>query len=63
LALWQSPGTYTWVAEEGQKRRGDSAEGLQNVGDGSGVICVLMLIPFSWEELQTRNESYSGDFL
>ena len=35
-----------------------------NAVDGSGAVCILMLIPLSWEELQTRSESlYSGDFL
>jgi hypothetical protein len=34
-----------------------------NVMDGSGAICMLMIIPLSQEGQQTRSESYSGDFL
>lgn len=28
-----------------------------------GAVYMLMLIPLSWEGLQTRSESYTGDFL
>ena len=27
-----------------------------SVVDGSGAVCILMLIPFSWEGFQTRSE-------
>ena len=33
------------------------------VVDRPGAVCMLILIPFSWEGLQTRIKSYSGDFL
>lgn len=36
---------------------------LINVVDGPGAVCMLMLIPFFWEGMGTRSESYSGDFL
>ena len=30
---------------------------------GTDIVCLLVLIPVSWEGLRTRSESYSGDFL
>ena len=33
------------------------------VVDGPGAVYMLMLIPLSWEGLQTKSESHLGDFL
>jgi hypothetical protein len=40
-----------------------NVDSMNLVVDWPGAVCMLMIILLSWKGLQTRSESYSGDFL